>query len=70
MLIPNLPFSRRSTVLDTSGTVVANASVTVKNNGTNEEETVMTDETGYFRAAKLQPGSTSRQIQIGFRFFL
>jgi hypothetical protein len=45
------------TVTDSSGAAVPNAKVTVKNNGTNAEETVMTDDTGYFRVGKLQPGN-------------
>jgi hypothetical protein len=45
------------TATDSSGAAVPNAKVTVKNNGTNAEETVMTDDTGYFRVGKLQPGS-------------
>lgn len=43
------------TVLDSSGAAVPNAKVTVKNNATNAEQTVMTDDTGYFRVGKLQP---------------
>src|SRR5229473_5241983 len=43
------------TVLDSSGAAVPNAKVIVKNNGTNAEQTVMTDESGYFRVAKLTP---------------
>ncbi len=35
------------TVTDSSGAAVPNAKVMVKNNGTNAEETVMTDDTGY-----------------------
>ena len=44
------------TATDSSGAAVPNAKVTVKNNGTNAEESVMTDNTGYFHAGKLQPG--------------
>src|SRR6266436_8421785 len=43
------------TVTDPSGAAVPNAKVTVKNNGTNAEQIVTTDETGYFRVAKLTP---------------
>ena len=58
------------TVLDSSGAVVANASVTIKNNGTNAEETVMTDDTGYFRVGKLQPGNYTVSITAqGFALF-
>jgi hypothetical protein len=45
------------TVTDASGAAVPNASVTVTNKGTNLSQGVATDESGYFRAAKLQPGS-------------
>jgi len=44
------------TVLDTTGAVVPNASVTVHNNGTNAEQTVTSDASGYFRVLHLQPG--------------
>lgn len=50
------------TVQDPTGAVVPNAKVTVRNIDTNAEQTVMTDETGYFRVAKLQPGSYSVKI--------
>ena len=36
--------------------VVAGASVTVKNTGTNKEDTATTDDTGRFKVANLQPG--------------
>src|SRR5678816_308795 len=39
--------------------VVAGAAVTVKNNGTNKEDTATTDDTGRFKVANLQPGSYS-----------
>src|SRR5216684_2396593 len=42
-------------VTDPSGAAVPNAKVIVKNNGTNAEQTAMTDESGYFRVAKLTP---------------
>jgi len=42
-------------VTDPSGAAVPNAKVTAKNNGTNAEGTVMSDDTGYFRVGKLQP---------------
>jgi hypothetical protein len=58
------------TVLDSSGAVIANAAVTVRNNGTNAEETVMTDDTGYFRVGKLQPGNYTVSITAqGFALF-
>ena len=45
------------TVTDPSGAAVPNATVTVTNNGTNVSQTMTTDESGYFRAAKLPPAS-------------
>jgi hypothetical protein len=43
------------TVFDQTGAVVPGATVVVHNNGTNHEETVTTDASGYYRAIKLQP---------------
>jgi hypothetical protein len=51
------------TVTDTSGAAVPNASVTVTNKGTNLSQGVATDESGYFRAAKLQPGSYTMKVE-------
>src|SRR6266478_6045535 len=45
------------TVTDSSGAAVPNAKVSDRNNGTNAEETMMTDDTGYFRVGKLQSGA-------------
>src|SRR6267142_1560072 len=45
------------TVTDSSGAAVPNAKISVRNNGTNAEETMMTDDTGYFRVGKLQSGA-------------
>ena len=39
--------------------VVPGASVTVKNIGTNKEDTATTDDTGRFKVANLQPGTYS-----------
>src|SRR5580692_6052797 len=41
-------------VLDSSGAVVANASVTVLNIGTNAQQQAVTDASGYFRVIHLQ----------------
>src|SRR6266478_2834632 len=58
------------TVLDSSGAAVPNAKVTVKNRGTNAEETVMTDDTGYFRVGKLQPATYTVSVEVqGFTPF-
>jgi hypothetical protein len=52
------------TVLDSSGAAVANAHVSARNNGTNEEQSVTTDETGYYRITKLQPGSYTVSVEV------
>src|SRR5713226_2709337 len=58
------------TVMDPSGAAVPNAKVTVKNTGTNAEEIVMTDDTGYFRVGKLQPATYSVSVDAqGFALF-
>src|SRR5437899_2008057 len=58
------------TVMDSSGAAVLNAKVTVKNLGTNAEEVVTTDETGYFRVGKVQPATYSVSIEAsGFAPF-
>jgi Carboxypeptidase regulatory-like domain/TonB dependent receptor len=58
------------TVFDSSGAAVANARVSVRNNGTNAEQSVTTDETGYYRVTKLQPGSYTVSIEAtGFAAF-
>jgi len=44
------------TVLDSTGAVVPSATVVVHNNGTNAEQNVVADESGYFRVIHLQPG--------------
>ena len=50
------------TVQDASGAAVVKASVTVRNKGTNAEQTLTTDDSGYFRAIHLQPGLYTVQI--------
>jgi outer membrane receptor protein involved in Fe transport len=44
------------TVLDTSGAAVANATIKILNNGTNAENQLTADESGYFKAPLLTPG--------------
>lgn len=51
------------TVVDASGAAVAGAKVTVRNNGTNLEQEVVSDESGYFRAGKLQPASYTVKVE-------
>lgn len=53
------------TVLDSSDAVVANATVTVRSNGTNAEQVITTDGSGYFRAQHLQPGAYTVTISAG-----
>jgi outer membrane receptor protein involved in Fe transport len=58
------------TVYDSSGGVLANAKITVRNNGTNIEQTTTTGDSGYFRVAKLQPASYTVSIEAtGFAPF-
>ena len=58
------------TVTDASGAAVPGAKVTVKSLGTNAEELVMTDDTGYFRVGKLPPAAYSVTVSApGFAPF-
>ena len=50
-------------VTDPSGAVVPNAKVTVISNSTNAEQSTNTDGTGFFRVAKLQPGSYTVKVE-------
>src|SRR5215211_6840698 len=45
--------------------VVPGAAVTVKNAGTNKEDTVTTDDSGRFKVANLQPGLYSVTVTSG-----
>ncbi|HEU5233368.1 MAG TPA: TonB-dependent receptor [Terriglobales bacterium] len=45
------------TVYDANGAVVPNATVTVHNNGTNAEQRITTDASGYYRVRQLQPAT-------------
>src|ERR1051326_2494268 len=53
------------TVYDSTGAVVANAKITVHNNGTNAEQTITSDASGYYRVTGLQPGSYTVNISSG-----
>ncbi|MGA7245275.1 MAG: TonB-dependent receptor [Terracidiphilus sp.] len=44
-------------VLDSTGAAVPNASITVRNTGTNAEQRAITDPSGYFRIIHLQPAA-------------
>jgi outer membrane receptor protein involved in Fe transport len=44
------------TIFDTTDAAVAKASVTIRNDGTNAEIRITTDESGYFNAPLLEPG--------------
>src|SRR5947209_7422373 len=45
------------TVYDANGAVVPNATVVVRNNGTNAEQRIATDASGYYRVRALQPAT-------------
>jgi len=45
------------TVTNPNKEVVAGATVTVKNKGTNKEDTATTDDNGGFKVSSLQPGT-------------
>src|SRR5262249_2391895 len=53
------------TVYDTTGAVVPNAKVLVHNNGTNAEQTVTSDASGYYRVTGLTSGSYTVTINGG-----
>ncbi len=58
------------TVQDKSGSVLPNAAVVIHSNGTNAEETVTADSSGFFRVVHLQPGSYTVTIKApGFESF-
>ena len=45
------------TIFDASEAVIADATVTIHNNGTNAEQTLKSDAAGFFRAPQLPPGT-------------
>src|SRR5260370_15260859 len=45
------------TVFDASGALVPKAQISIRNNGTNAEQTATADDSGYYLVIKLQPGS-------------
>ena len=50
------------TVQDASGASVAGANVVIRNNSTNATQTLTTDNSGFFRAIRLQPGPYTVQV--------
>ena len=58
------------TVQDSSGLAIPKATVIIHNNSTNAEQTVVTDESGFFRAIHLQPSTyTVTVTAAGFEGF-
>jgi hypothetical protein len=58
------------TVQDSSGLAIPKATVTIRNNATNAEQTVVTDDSGFFRAIHLQPATYTVTISApGFQGF-
>jgi hypothetical protein len=56
------------TVTNASGAAVAQASVTVKNNGTGFTQSVVTDQSGGFTVANLMPGTYTVSVEVtGYR---
>src|SRR5215467_9392925 len=53
------------TVFDKTGAVVPGAKIVVHNNGTNAEQTVTGDSSGYYRVSGLQPGTYTVTISGG-----
>ena len=53
------------TVFDKTGAVVPGAKILVHNNGTNAEQTVTGDSSGYYRVSGLQPGTYTVTISGG-----
>lgn len=45
------------TVFDASDAVIANAAVKIQNDGTNAEQTLTSDSSGFFKAPQLEPGT-------------
>jgi hypothetical protein len=58
------------TVQDSSGLAIPKATVTIRNNATNAKQTVVTDDSGFFRAIHLQPSTyTVTVTAAGFEGF-
>ena len=60
--------SLQGTVVDSSGAVIPNAQITVRNQGTNYNKTLQTDGAGRFQVPLLPPGDYTVQVNApGFR---
>lgn len=58
------------TVEDGTGSVISGAKVVIRSNGTNAEQTVMSDSSGFFRAIHVQPGVYTVTVSApGFETF-
>ncbi len=58
------------TVQDSSGLAIPNAKVIIRNNATNAEQTVVSDDSGFFRAIHLQPSTYTVTISApGFESY-
>ena len=58
------------TVQDSSGLAIPKATVVIRNNATNAEQTVVTDDSGFFRAIHLQPATYTVTISAaGFESY-
>jgi outer membrane receptor protein involved in Fe transport len=58
------------TVEDVTGSVIKGAKVVIRSNGTNAEQTVVTDDSGFFRAIHVQPGQYTVTVTApGFETF-
>jgi outer membrane receptor protein involved in Fe transport len=58
------------TVEDKTGSVISGAKVVIRSNGTNAEQTVVSDASGFFRAIHLQPGQYTVTVTVpGFDTF-
>lgn len=58
------------TLEDATGSAISGATIVIRSNGTNAEQTVVSDSSGFFRAIHLQPGVyTVTVVAAGFETF-